>query len=75
MQGIRSNKTNVLIHLDTSGEERLVSKLLVQHGHHSAGEQGPPVQEEGGMCGGLMHTSFYLFGFGVKCVTPWLGLP
>lgn len=65
----------MFIHLHTSGVERLVSILLLQHGHHSAGVQDPPVQEEGGMRGGLMHSPCDPFGFGVKCVTPWLGLP
>lgn len=74
MQDCRFVKANVVIHLHTSGLERLVSVLLLQHGHHGAGVQGPPVQEEGGVCGGLVHTPCDLFGFGVKSVTPWLGL-
>lgn len=63
------------VHLHTSGVEGLVSILLLQHGHHGAGEQGPPVQEERGVGGGLAHIAFELFGFGVVGVTPWLGLP
>lgn len=76
MQDCWSNQTNVmLIHLNTSGVERLVSILLMQHGHHGVGVQKPPIQKEGGMCGGLLHTPYNLFGFGIKCITPWLSLP
>lgn len=68
-------KFSGVIHLHASGEEGLVSVLVLQHGHDLAGVQAPPVQEEGGMCGGLVHAPCNLFGFGVIRETPGFGLP
>lgn len=62
-------------HLHASGVEGLVSKLLLQGGHHSAGVQLPPVQEEAGMCSGVGDVSRNPFGLGVVRVAPRLVLP
>lgn len=64
-----------VIHLHASGVEGQVSVLVLQHGHHLAGVQAPPVQQEGGMCGGLVHAPTNLFGFGVIGEVPGFGLP
>lgn len=64
----------LVTHIHTSCVEGLVSKVLVEHGHHRARVQGPPLQKEGGMRGGLLHISPDPPGFGVERVAPWLGL-
>lgn len=55
--------------------EGLVSKLLLQGRHHSAGVQLPPVQEEAGMRSGGGDISRNPFGLGVVRVAPRLVLP
>lgn len=55
--------------------EGQVSVLVLQYWHDLAGVQAPPVQQEGGMCGGLVHAPTNLFGFGVIREVPGFGLP
>lgn len=62
-------------YLHTSWVEGLFSILLMQHGDHITRVQGPPVEKESRVCGSILLTPWNLFGFGIKCVTPWFGLP
>lgn len=63
-----------VIHLHASGVEGLVSVLVLQQGHDLVEVQAPPVQQEGGMWGGLVHAPSNLFGFGVIGEVPGFGL-
>lgn len=50
-----------------------VSVLLLQHGHHIAGVQGPPLHQEAGVWGCRLDVTTNLPCSGVKGVTPRFG--